>query len=87
MFNQAVHLPIETSNKGKIIKQAVQFQIITQQMMDSGEGQGVKRSVPLSAEEKKKLAAERKRRSRAARSAAQKKEEQERNKAEKERSR
>ena len=39
---------------------------------ESPEIQGVKRSVPLSAEEKKKLAAERKRRSRAARSAAQK---------------
>ena len=28
VFNQADNLPIETSNKGKIIQQAVQFQII-----------------------------------------------------------
>ena len=45
------------------------------------EGQGVKRSVPLSAEDKKKLAAERKRRYRAARSAAAKEEERARNRA------
>ena len=45
------------------------------------EGQGVKRSVPLSAEEKKKLAAERKRHYRAARSAAKKDEELQRNRA------
>ena len=51
------------------------------------EGMGVKRSVPLSAEEKKKLAAERKRRYRAARSAAQKEEEQQINRAKMARSR
>ena len=45
------------------------------------EGQGVKRSVPLYAEEKKKLAAERKRHYRAARSAAKKDEELQRNRA------
>ena len=28
VVNQAYHLPIETSDKGKIIQQAVQFQII-----------------------------------------------------------
>ena len=60
-------------------------------MMDSEEelpeGQGGKRSVPLSAEDKKALAAERKRRSRAARSAAQKEEEQQRNRAKMARSR
>ena len=49
---------------------------------ESPEGQGVKRSVSLSAEESKRMAAERKSKSRAARSAAQKEEEQERKRAE-----